>query len=104
MVEYGDVRVTFGSPQLRERFESLNAGTRAWGPNVAKRYVMRVKLLRAAPGLQAVGEFQSLRLHPLQGARHGQWAINLDQRWRLVFRIIGPDKVRIEEVSNHYDD
>ena len=98
------MRVTFGSNQLSQRYQSLAEATRAWGPNVGKRYIMRVKLLRAAPGLHAIGEFHNLRLHPLHGMREGQWAIALDERWRLVFRVTGPDQVQIEEVSNHYDD
>ncbi len=47
-----------------------------------------------------------LRCHPLKGKRIGQYAINLNGFYRLIFTLTGEtlEIVRIEEVSKHYDD
>ena len=48
---------------------------------------------------------RSLRFHKLSGEREGQYAIVLDDRWRLIVSYMDAEsKFRVEEVSRHYGD
>jgi len=100
------VEVTFRTTKLRKCYEGQAAAQRAWGVAVARAYVRCIEILKAVETLQAVAAFRHLRLHPLKGDRQGQHAIALDNRWRLIvtFEKGPPARVRIEEVSRHYED
>jgi toxin HigB-1 len=38
--------------------------------------------LNAAPSLKAISPLKSIGLHPLKGARKGQWALTVNGPWR----------------------
>jgi toxin HigB-1 len=66
-----------------------------------------IDILKAANTRADIQANRPLRLHPLRGKREGQFAIDLIKKsWRLIltFRKEEVEIVRIEEVSNHYDD
>ena len=66
---------------------------------------MRVNELHAAPTFDSLRTIRSLRLHALKGRRQGQYAIDLTGQWRLIVtRGAAADRIRVEEVTNHYDD
>ena len=97
--------VKFHNQTLRERYEDVNRGSRAWGTRVARRYVQRIEQIEATPTFHNLFAIRSLRLHPLQGDRRGQYALTLVGRYRLIVeRDDGSDTVLVSEVSNHYDD
>lgn len=93
----------FASDALEERFRSFQEATRVWGAEVARAYVKRVTFLVQAEDERAIRAYRGLRLHALKGRFAGRSAMDLVGRWRLIVTISG-DTVRIEEVSNHYDD
>lgn len=95
--------VDFRSRSLERCFQDVDAAVRAWGPQVARRYILRIGQLRAAEGIRDIAELVGARLHPLHGERDGRYAITLVGRWRLIVRFVGV-RVLVEEVSNHYDD
>ena len=41
------------------------------------------------------------RLHPLKGARHGQWSIRISGNWRIVFRFENGEAVDVDLVDYH---
>lgn len=41
------------------------------------------------------------RLHPLKGARHGQWSIRISGNWRIVFRFENSEAVDVDLVDYH---
>ncbi|MGQ0659170.1 MAG: type II toxin-antitoxin system RelE/ParE family toxin [Chromatiales bacterium] len=41
------------------------------------------------------------RLHPLKGDREGEWALRVDENWRLVFRFDGQDVELVDYVDYH---
>jgi len=99
------MEVEFATPALRNCYEKQTAAAKTWGPTIGRKYVQRVNLLLAARQLGDLTVPKSLRLHPLHGQHDGQYAISLDQRWRLVFRYERESGlIRIEEVTNHYGD
>lgn len=67
--------------------------------------MQRINALHDAEDWDAIRRIRSLRAHALRDNRAGQWAINLQGRWRLIVEV-GDDErsVTILEVSNHYDD
>lgn len=99
------MEIEFATHQLRRCFETSDLASRTWGSKIGRKYIQRVQLIIAARTLRDLETPISLHLHSLTGRREGQWAINLDERWRLVFthREAG-QTILIEEVSNHYDD
>jgi len=81
-----------------------SAAVREWGEKVARRYIERVNVLKAAKTADDLYKVAVLRFHPLKGDRQGQYSITLVDRWRMVvtFRDDALTVVRIEEVSAHY--
>jgi plasmid maintenance system killer protein len=77
-----------------------------WGAKIARQYIARVNLLHAIRNAQDLRNFKALHFHALEGARAGQYAIRLDDAWRLIvsFDDKGMTIVRVEEVSKHYGD
>lgn len=98
--------VTFRTKKLRRYFEDSAGGIRALGPEVAKRYVLRINTIKGARDIEELKRLPALRCHPLHGDREGQWAIHLTKFMRLIFTLTGESAnvVRIEEVSKHYGD
>jgi proteic killer suppression protein len=100
------VKVLFANDSLKRCYEDQKQRVRAWGQKIARKYVHRVNLLYAAESAEDLRSFPELRFHPLTGDRYGEWAMNLDNFWRLI--VVFEDEkltvVRIEEVSKHYGD
>jgi len=97
--------VEFASRQLLRRYESSSEAIRAWGQQVARKYIQRVDILYAVKNLEELYQIRSLKFHKLTGEREGQYAIVLDHRWRLIVTYVEAEsKIRIEEVTHHYGD
>jgi proteic killer suppression protein len=47
---------------------------------------MLLDTLNAAASLQPLSALRSARLHPLTGARKRQWAMTVNERWRVTFK------------------
>ena len=98
------MNVEFASNELRVRATSEREAVRAWGPLVGRKYSQRIRFIYSARDIHALAQVRSFRVHPLRGSREGMWSMVLHDRWRLIFTLPDPASVRIEEVSNHYDD
>lgn len=61
----------------------------------------RLAALSVAKSLIDLGQLKSLGLHKLKGDRKGQWAVNLNGRWRLCFRFENGDALDVEIVDYH---
>jgi proteic killer suppression protein len=46
----------------------------------------RLSELNAAPSLDALGKLNSVGLHKLTGKLRGFWSVNINGRWRLLFK------------------
>lgn len=97
------MEVEFRSRRLRERYEQSTEAVRAWGPDVGRRYVLRVNALRAAERMQDLFNLRALDMHPLTGDRAGQFAIRLTGRMRLILTSDGERRVTVEEVVDYHD-
>ena len=99
------MKVYFANNRLRLCFEDSRQAQREWDTAVAKKYIQRIQLILDTPNFGELRNIRSLRLHPLSGALAGQFAMDLNRRWRIVFAYDEADEsVRILEVTNHYGD
>lgn len=84
-----------------------------YGSEVAKRLPQRIKELKAFDSLNDIPITSPFRRHKLTGDREGEFAINITNQYRLIFRqkennIIIEDlrsikEIEIMEVSKHYE-
>jgi toxin HigB-1 len=65
------------------------------------RAVKLLGVLDAARSLNAIDPLKSTGLHPLKGARRGQWAITVNGPCRICFEFHDGDAYEVEIVDYH---
>lgn len=100
------MEVQFRTKQLEECYLQHKAAVRAFGAEVARRYIQRINIIKTARSASELYKLPGLRFHALTGKRHGQYAINLTGFYRLIVTLQGEklEVAKIEEVSKHYGD
>jgi proteic killer suppression protein len=100
------VIVKFKTRQLEICFQEYRKASQAFGDQVARRYIQRIKIIQQTRSIDELKLLPGLRCHALKGDRKGQYAVNLTGFHRLIFRLMGNqlEIVTIEEVSKHYGD
>ena len=100
------MKVASRTTALRKQYEHSVKAKKAYGRLVARKYIERVNILKAAKNQAEIMAQTALRCHALKGDRKGQYALLLHGRWRLIvtFHSGEIEIVRIEEVSKHYGD
>lgn len=100
------LKVVFKTKQLENCYRYHRKAVRRYGRDVGKRYIQRIATIKRANDIQELMEQTGLRCHILKGDRKGQYAVDINVRYRLIFSL--EDEllkiIRIEEVSNHYGD
>ena len=100
------MEVRFKTNKLQKQYENSKEAIKAYGLDVAKKYIQRVGILKSAKSFDDLSKIPQLRFHPLTGNRKGEFAISLTGFYRLIITNDGDtfDIAKIEEVSKHYDD
>jgi toxin HigB-1 len=100
------VRVGFRTKKLERCYLDSSKAVREWGETIGRKYIQRINILQTAKTLNDLNSLPGLKCHPLKGDRAGQYAVRLDEAWRLIFSIEGYvlNVICILEVSRHYDD
>lgn len=100
------MEVRFKTNKLQKQYENSKDAIKAYGLDVAKKYINRVNLLKSAKSFDDLSKIPQLKFHPLTGDRKGEFAISLTGFYRLIITNDGDtfDIAKIEEVSKHYDD
>jgi proteic killer suppression protein len=57
--------------------------------------------LNVAKSLQDLSPLKSVSLHKLKGNRKSQWAITVNERWRICFEFRKGDAFEVEIVDYH---
>ena len=57
--------------------------------------------LNVAKRLSDLNPLRSVGLHKLKGDRRGQWAMTVNQRWRICFEFSDGDAYNVELVDYH---
>lgn len=101
-----NLEIKFRTKKLQKQYENHKEAEKAYGSQVAKKYNMRVGILKSAKSFEDLYKIPSLKFHPLKGNRKGEYAIKLTGYWRLIITNDGDtfDIAKIEEVSDHYGD
>ena len=81
------MNISFRTRKLEKNFNSADRLMRAYGEHMAKTIGRRMAVLKAARTLASIPEMPPERRHMLQGKRRGQFAVDLVQPYRLVFRL-----------------
>ena len=61
----------------------------------------RLMVLHAAPSLEALMLNPGNKFHSLKGARKGQYAISINEQWRVCFEWHDNDAYKVEIVDYH---
>lgn len=100
------MEVGFRTKKLEKWFVRSQASIKDLGPQLAKRYITRINLIKGVRDLSELTALPGLQCHRLRQNRSGQWAIHLDGDMKLIFTVVkeSPGVVEIQEVSEHYGD
>lgn len=95
------MNVSFRNRKLARCYADVSLAIREWGPDVGRRYVRRVDLLKAARSMDDLRAQRALDVHPLRGNRAGQHALRLTGQMRLIVTF-SDSGARIEEVVDYH--
>ena len=70
-------------------------------PDIIKRAIRRLEYIDYASRLDDLRLPPSNRLHALKGTRKGQYAISINDQWRICFRFIDGDAYDVEITDYH---
>lgn len=77
--------ITFGNKKLEKLANDYKRCQKEMGYNRSRLFQLRLNQLRSAQTLEDVRNLPG-SYHELTGDRKGQWACNLDQPYRLIFK------------------
>ncbi len=100
------MEVIFRTRKLEKEYREHNKGVKAYGPEVARKYIQRIDIIKQVRDIDELMNLPALGCHPLKGSRHGQYTVKLTGFYRLIFTLKGDalEIAHIEEVSKHYGD
>jgi len=100
------LEIKFKTNKLQKQYENSKDAVKAYGMDVAKKYIQRVNILKSTKSFDELYKIPQLKFHPLTGNRNGEFAISLTGFYRLIITNDGDsfDIAKIEKVSKHYDD
>jgi proteic killer suppression protein len=111
------VYIEFSSRKLKNKLSSIKSLNKDYPQKIARNIIKRINQLQAFDCLAEVPTTPPFRRHSLSGKRKNQLAIDLSERYRIIFIPIyeceednenknhkNVNKIKIMEVSNHYDD
>lgn len=70
-------------------------------PDLIRRAIRRLEYLHLATRLDDLKAPPSNRLHALKGDRAGQYAISINDQWRICFRFVDGDAHDVEITAYH---
>ena len=79
------MNINFKYRKLQKIFNDEGKLKAAYGEPMAKAIMLRLAVLSNAPTLARVPPTKPGRCHPLTGDRSGQYAVDLNQPYRLIF-------------------
>lgn len=80
------MNIFFGTRKLQKQFSSRQKLVKRFGQRQAKKIAQVLKVMQVVSNLEQVPTAPPFRRHQLTGKRHGCFAVNLEQPYRLVFR------------------
>ncbi|MFO7692376.1 MAG: type II toxin-antitoxin system RelE/ParE family toxin [Vicinamibacterales bacterium] len=90
---------TFADQRTKDLYDSGRA--RRFPPDVAARVIRKLEYVDLAVRLDDLRVPPGNRLHALGGTRKGQYAISINDQWRLCFRFADGDAFDVEVCDYH---
>ena len=90
---------TFADRHTREVY--VKGKSKRIGPDIIKRAIRRLEYIDLATCLDDLRVPPSNRLHALKGDRKGQYAISINDQWRICFRFDAGDAYDVEITDYH---
>jgi proteic killer suppression protein len=90
---------TFADRRTRELYSKGKA--KRFPGDVAKRASRKLEYLNLATKLEDLRTPPGNRLHELKGDRKGQYAISVNDQWRICFRFLDGDAYDVEICDYH---
>ena len=90
---------TFADKKTKQVF--ITGKSKTLEPNVIKRAVRRLEYVHLAKTIHDLNVPPSNRLHALKGDRKGQFAISINEKWRICFRFVDGDAYNVEIADYH---
>jgi proteic killer suppression protein len=79
----------------------LTGKSRRLPPDIARRAVRKLEYIDLATRIEDLRAPPGNRLHALEGDRKGQYAISVNDQWRICFRFIDGDALDVEITDYH---
>jgi plasmid maintenance system killer protein len=113
------MEIQFSSPALARSCNSEKELIRRWGRQRGRLIARRLQQLSAATALKEMEALPAAKLQALKGSRGGQFAVDADYPYRLVFVAVHNPapalssgrvdlgrvtKIKVTEVINYHDD
>ena len=77
--------IYFRNTKLSAACNSQRDAQRSFGKKNAKKILQRLSEIRASDNVAVLGTLPSAGLHPLKGARQGQFAVVVKHPFRIIF-------------------
>ncbi len=90
---------TFADKETQQVF--VREKSRRLPPDMIRRAVRRLEYINCATRLTDLLTPPSNRLHALKGDREGQYAISINDQWRICFRFTDGDAYDVEITDYH---
>ncbi|MFC2500431.1 hypothetical protein [Selenomonas noxia] len=81
------MNIAFKTNKLEKTCNNHQAAIKTWGEQIARKIVQRLNEFRAADTLAVISHLPPPRLHKLKGKREGEYAVDLVQPVRLIFKV-----------------
>ena len=90
---------TFADKHSQEVY--IKGKSKRMPPDIIKRSIRRLEYIDLATCLEDLKVPPSNRLHPLKGDRKGQYAISINDQWRICFKFVDGDAYDVEITDYH---
>ncbi|MBW2016455.1 MAG: type II toxin-antitoxin system RelE/ParE family toxin [Deltaproteobacteria bacterium] len=91
--------VTFADKETQQVF--IEGKSKRLPPSLLRRAIRRLEYIHLATALNDLRVPPSNRLHALRGDREGQYAISINEQWRICFRFINGDAYDVQITDYH---
>jgi len=90
---------TFADKHTYDLF--ITGKSKKYQPDILNRAIRRLEYIDLATCLEDLKVPPSNRLHALKDKRDGQYAISVNDQWRIYFRFVDGDAYDVEIIDYH---
>lgn len=79
------MQIEFSTSKLKKQCQCFKEAQKAFNQAPAQRLIQRLLEIKAAPSLKDLSSLPPMRCHPLTGNMEGKFAVNVNEKLRIVF-------------------